>query len=296
MDRNYYNHYKLNLPTDEPTDVGYRVNDNTATGEQFHFHNGLEIIQIWSDDGLVLVEDSVYPMHKGRIYFFNAQDIHCTVPTDDSHYVRNKLTFSPLFMSGILKEMDQLFLLDIFSGNRKKITRYIDPTEEYMQKFDELFRNITLECREKRISYTTIVRAYLLEMLVLIHREISRVEKSISLATSSSYNHILNILDYINRHLTEGISFDALSSEIHLSRYHICHLFKKYTGMTLNQYIINRRISKAKKLLLTRKPVSEIALETGFSSFSLFTRTFKKITGTTPRTYRKISEISTENI
>lgn len=58
--------YHLKLVPDAPADVAYRTSDNTATGEKYHYHEGLEIMQIWSDHGIVLVDDKVYPMKKGH--------------------------------------------------------------------------------------------------------------------------------------------------------------------------------------------------------------------------------------
>ena len=67
-----------------------------------------------------------------------------------------------------------------------------------------------------------------------------------------------------------------------------CHTFREKTGMTLSEYVLEKRLSKAESML--RKgvhPVGEIALELGFSSVSYFCSVFNKKYGMSPLAYRK---------
>lgn len=63
--------------------------------------------------------------------------------------------------------------------------------------------------------------------------------------------------------------------------------FKKYTGLTLREYIADLKIEEAKKLLLSGENVSDACCKSGFSDYSNFIRTFTKATGLSPGKYAK---------
>lgn len=91
-------------------------------------------------------------------------------------------------------------------------------------------------------------------------------------------------IDYINAHLAEDISLEAIASVVSMSQYHFARLFKQSTGFSPYQYALQCRVNRGKKLLLQGKlGIAEVALEVGFSSQSHFTQSFKKIIGVTPK-------------
>lgn len=96
----------------------------------------------------------------------------------------------------------------------------------------------------------------------------------------------------IDHHLAEeeegrvGLRFVA--QEVGMSYFHFSRAFKQAMGMTLTNYIAERRIELAKKLMKeTDLPISEIALRTGFSSQSHFTTSFRRVARITPRSFRQ---------
>ena len=92
----------------------------------------------------------------------------------------------------------------------------------------------------------------------------------------------------IKDNISTEISRDELAEAVYMSPDHLTKLFKKETGMSLSDYIIQKRILLAQKLLSsTELSVVEIAQKAGFSYSSYFVRIFKKKTGITPQEYRK---------
>jgi len=72
-----------------------------------------------------------------------------------------------------------------------------------------------------------------------------------------------------------------------MSYFHFSRAFKQSMGMTATNYIAERRIARAKKMLEeTELPISEIALRSGFSSQSHFTTAFRRLAGATPKAFR----------
>lgn len=278
-------HYPVDL-SHSFADIAYRLEDKTPVNQGYHYHAGYEILQIWSDKGHVLVEDRIYPMKSGGIYIINALESHCTNPDPRFPYVRSKITFSAPYINKLLEQMGQLCLLEPFAG--AGVTNCIIPHAEMAGRIDGLFKRISEESRLSSDSSPALVNAGFLEMLALLYRwYCENMEKSPSHAHQVN-GHVKGILDYINKHLFDDITIEKLCENLHLSKYYLCHLFKDATGLTVMNYITERRISEAKKALTASiKPVSYIADQTGFESFSVFSRTFKRVTGFTPLGYRK---------
>jgi AraC family transcriptional regulator len=95
----------------------------------------------------------------------------------------------------------------------------------------------------------------------------------------------------IDHHLAEGeegrLSLRVVAQEVGMSYFHFSRAFKQSMGMSPTNYIAERRIGRAKKLLReTELPLSEIALQVGFSSQSHFTTSFRRVAGATPGAFR----------
>jgi len=95
----------------------------------------------------------------------------------------------------------------------------------------------------------------------------------------------------IDHHLSdeeEGrVALRAVASYVRMSYFHFSRAFKQSMGMTATNYIAERRIERAKKMLEeTELPISEIALRSGFSSQSHFTTAFRRLAGATPKAFR----------
>lgn len=95
-------------------------------------------------------------------------------------------------------------------------------------------------------------------------------------------------ITYINEHFREDISVEEMASLAGLSQYHFIRVFKKETGFTPHEYLINTRIATAKYLLKnSRRSIKDICFASGFSSESIFCGAFKRHQGMTPMQYRK---------
>lgn len=96
------------------------------------------------------------------------------------------------------------------------------------------------------------------------------------------------ITRYLQEHLREEISLNRLADEFHLNPQYISQLFKHEIGVNFLTYLTNIRMEKAKKLLLaTALPITEIAEQTGYGDYRVFTKVFKKAEAVTPSQYRK---------
>ncbi len=94
------------------------------------------------------------------------------------------------------------------------------------------------------------------------------------------------IYTFIDEHYQRRIDIQEVADLSHLSKPAFCRYFKKITKLTFTQFVNHYRIDKSKKLLLSGKNVTETCFSSGFESLSYFNRTFKKITGTNPISFR----------
>ncbi len=95
---------------------------------------------------------------------------------------------------------------------------------------------------------------------------------------------------YIAEHISEDLQRDDLAKLVFMNPDYLSRLFKKQEGIGLAEYIIQKKLDFAKKLLKsTQLPVVDIAARTGFSYSSYFIRIFKKKEGVTPEQYRKMN-------
>lgn len=100
-----------------------------------------------------------------------------------------------------------------------------------------------------------------------------------------------NIIQYIQHHYAEDISYETLAEIFHFNASHINRVFKKNTGKSLHAFLLDYRLNIAMELLRSQAiPINEIAIMVGFTDIPHFIKTFKKFTGKTPARYRCSNE------
>lgn len=101
-------------------------------------------------------------------------------------------------------------------------------------------------------------------------------------------HYLKRVVDYIEANLASDISLPDLAKIVNLSTHHFGQAFKRSIGFAPHRYLIERRVHRAKELLIgTDGTIAEIAIRVGFSSHSHLTVNFRKVTGTTPSRFRE---------
>lgn len=100
---------------------------------------------------------------------------------------------------------------------------------------------------------------------------------------------ILNLVGYLHEHYQEKFSLAALAESVAMSRNECCRYFKKMMNMTITEYLMEYRLSKAASLLETSDmSIAQVAEHTGFCDVSYFIKMFRNKTGITPKAYAKM--------
>ena len=92
---------------------------------------------------------------------------------------------------------------------------------------------------------------------------------------SSCNSKMIDILEYINEHLSERLDVEYLADKFYISKYHMMRAFKKETGYSVHQYITEKRIMLAKKLMDSGMSAGNACMECGFKDYSAFSRAYK---------------------
>ncbi|MES2587921.1 MAG: AraC family transcriptional regulator [Bacteroidota bacterium] len=108
---------------------------------------------------------------------------------------------------------------------------------------------------------------------------------------------IERVLDFILKNLNSNISLDKLSEVANYSPFHFQKLFKEAMGETPKQYIIKLRLETAlhKMIIHSDKAIQEIAMDCGFSSPAVFSRSVKNLYGMSPEEFRTLSHTNRLN-
>jgi two-component system response regulator YesN len=104
-----------------------------------------------------------------------------------------------------------------------------------------------------------------------------------------SENAILKAARYMEEHYSEQLPLQQVASQVHLNAAYFSHLFKKETGRSFVDYLIELRMEKAKQLLSnTDMKITEISGMIGYDLPNYFAKLFKQATGFSPKDYRKL--------
>lgn len=107
--------------------------------------------------------------------------------------------------------------------------------------------------------------------------------------SNSSHNDYINQAKaYINVNFVKPIKVSDIAGFLKLNRSYLCRIFKKKTGISLNQYIIKVRMEKAADYLSRNLTVGEISAMVGYTDPYTFSRRFKSYYGSSPRKYKSL--------
>lgn len=152
-------------------------------------------------------------------------------------------------------------------------------------KFNELYNN------------TSLSNIAIFKVLSVVYSIFAAVAETLSVSNEKKANDtkavipktfIKNVSVYIDDHIKDGLTVAGLAKYFNYETSYFYKLFKKYMGVSVQQYIINRRIHFAREMCVeTDIPFIEIAHNLGYDNYVAFYKAFIKIVHSSPQTYRK---------
>ncbi|GMK46088.1 AraC family transcriptional regulator [Paenibacillus glycanilyticus] len=283
------------MPTNvQPMDLGanafsftHRYETRNENWLMLHAHQGIELLYIHEGSGTVTLESQQYKLEDNMLFCFQPYQLHkVDVPLKDgATYIRTNLTFDARILDPYLQPYPkmQAFLRRLMYGLlRRQVFTFCDDKTlaNLLSDYDKMR---TLTGGEPSVEDRVLFLLALFKHLQLHVFELEDTHASMD----KNSGHVEKILDWIETHYRQTISLESLSRELHLSSYHISHLFKQQTGMTISDYVAGRRIREACALLEnTDYSINEIGRMIGGFSAPYFSQLFKKHKGVTPHLYR----------
>ena len=109
-----------------------------------------------------------------------------------------------------------------------------------------------------------------------------------SMTVSRKRLELAAVKEYLDEHYTEKIALDDLSEHFFINKFYLSKIFRETYGTTVNNYLISKRITRAKQLLrFTDMTVDEVGAAVGMGDANYFSRMIRKVEGISPREYRK---------
>jgi len=157
---------------------------------------------------------------------------------------------------------------------------------------DPLIEQLALSIRdvlERPDASTPMYVDYLARLLAahLLRKHSSLAHPTAAPQGGLSRAQVERAIDYMESNLCEPLTLADVANASGLSPSHFARRFKSATGAPPHQYLIAMRVERAKRLLLQREPIAEIALDCGFSHQEHLTRVFRRMTGMTPASFRR---------
>ena len=147
----------------------------------------------------------------------------------------------------------------------------------------KVFRLIE-EIHSDRFGHAAQVSVCVNDLLLLLNRQAHELENPKEAKEGLSLYQ--NLLYYIEDHLEEDLTLEKLAAAFYVSKYHIAHVFKDSTGLSVHQYIMKKRLFACKNAIPDCENISDVYLQFGFKDYSSFYRAFKKEFGISPKEYK----------
>ena len=251
-------------------------------------NNFFELIYIIEGTGIQTVNKNHFNYRKGNLFLLTPQDIYSfdiDAPTT-FFFVR----FNKLYIKDkIDKDNDAIKQVEYILQNASHKPGCILKNKTDKPLIASLVNSILNEQTNQQIYYTRISEQIVNTIITVVARNIAlKLPKNIKETTGEP---VLEILNYIQQNIFEPENLKAkkLSEHFNISLNYLGRYFKKQTGDTLQNYIINYKIRLVEtRLLHSDMRINEIAYEFNFTDESHLNRIFKKYKGMNPSEFRKL--------
>ena len=130
-------------------------------------------------------------------------------------------------------------------------------------------------------GHTLLADTYLIQFLMELRGQLGDAPDTAASSVRSD-PRFNRMLEFINQNLAGDLSVDRLAREFFLSSSYLMHAFKRHTGCTLHQYVLQKRLIQAAAAIREGEPVVASALAAGFSDYTTFLKAFRKQYGCAP--------------
>lgn len=255
----------------------FHLNDAQGTKVDYHYHEFCKLLLICSGKGGYSVDGQHYSLKAGDIVLIGSKCVHRPEFESGIPYERIIIYIAPEFLQK--QSLDGCELEKMFDGSKGYVLRAEESERNLLFK---IAAQLEEELSRDEYGREILGNSLLLRMLVQIGRCMQKGEVQMPSPIVPTNKRVLDILNYIEKHLTDEICIDDLSEQFFISKYHMMRLFRSETGRSIHAHITERRLLFARDLIRQGVSATDSCFQAGFHSYSSFTRAYGKRFGTTP--------------
>jgi AraC-like DNA-binding protein len=289
MKEAYFEDIQLNISSPYPFSCAI----SHSRGKDFiihpHWHYYIELLFFLSGHARIFLGGEAYGANKGDMVLINACEVHSiTAEADcDTRYIVIKFDPEILYMQKAVFELKYIlpFTLGkisyqkVFTGQELKDTVIPSLVQDI---YEEYFR--------KQYGFELAVQTGICRTFLWILRNWHRKGIHFDMGwilKDADIQRFQKLFDYVNKNYHQNISVTKAAKLCNMSYSYFSRKFKEITGKTFTEYLNYVRIREAEKLLITTDMnITQIALNTGFSSTSYFIKQFRHHKNISPKRFR----------
>ena len=256
----------------------FHLRDTAGQERDFHFHEFDKIVILISGSVNYMVEGTDYSLKPWNILLVRHHMIHKALIDVSVPYERIIIYLNSSYVERFAPNGG---LMDCFAAAEKRRFCLMRPDNGEIEKLKDSLDRLDASISDTEFGAELMRGTLLAQLMVQLNRIMQR-DSSRENTTAEQCGKISAALSYINENITGKLSVDELAAMCYLSRYHFMRLFKQQTGCTVHNYIRQKRLVLAARLIREGMSASSAAAECGFTDYSAFHRAFSQTFGVSP--------------
>lgn len=253
----------------------------------FHTHHKFEIYFLHSGKCEYRLGSQMIDLVPGDLIIMNGMTEHGPVIDLTQPYVRTMILFDKAYIKPLLDHPNSVDVLQPFDemGNI-----HLRPDNRTKTEIEHMLNRMKGFYEEPGAVAYNRLKVNFMDLLLLIY-ELSRNPIMVNLP-ANKLKGVQSVIAFIEENYAKNITMDLLEEQLFISRFYMMRTFKERTGMTIFDYLKQRRIKQAMILLRfdPDRSVTNVCYEVGFKHPVHFSRIFKQIAGMSPEQYRRLAK------
>ncbi len=243
----------------------------------YHYHEFCKLVMLVSGKGFYTVDGQRYLLQPGDTVIVGSRSVHCPEIEGGCVYERIIIYIDPEYLQR--QSVLDCDLTEVFSGQYGHVLR---PGDARSRKLFSLAADLEQELSAEGYGREILSGSALLRLLVQIGKYQRREDTPKAQPVNPENPRVQAMLRYLDENLSEDLDIDALAETFYVSKYHMMRQFRQETGLTIYNYLTQRRLIHAREMIEGGSRATEACYRSGFRSYSSFTRAYAKLFGTTP--------------